>query len=111
MATPTILMAIIVFMAMFLGRFMPWERLLRRRLSTLEIVFATVFSIAIPFTVLAVMHPDGLASGLILIFWLLTACAVIGSAISSLLNSYIAFRSRAEEAEERETKLVEDIKK
>ena len=105
-----ILMGVIVFMAMFLGRFMPWERLLRRSLSSMEIAFATVFSIAIPFTILAVIHSEWQSTEMILTFWELCAAAVIGSGLSLLIHDLIEARSRAEDAIEREERLIRRIK-
>lgn len=111
MMETAILMGVIVFMAMFLGRFMPWERLMRRSLSVLEIAFATVFSISIPFTVLAVIQSSWTSLNLILSFWGLCGAAVVGSALASLIAALIDARSRADEAEEREERLIRRIKK
>jgi uncharacterized membrane protein (DUF4010 family) len=106
-----ILMAAIVFLAMFLGRFMPWERLLRRKVSAMETVVAVIFSISIPYSILAIIEPAWTSCNLILSFWGLCGSAVIGSAVSSFIVTLLAARSRADEAEEREERLIRRIKK
>ena len=106
-----ILMGVIVFMAMFLGRFVPWERLCRHHLSSFETAFGVVFSIALPFTLLILINPLQSGRDMLLEFWGLCAASALGSALSSLIVALMAASSRADEAEEREEKLIRRIKK
>lgn len=110
MAT-VILIGVIVFMSMFLGRFMPWEHICRHSLSSFEIAFAVVFSISLPFTALVILHADWTASSIILAFWGLCLAAVLGAGLAALIDALVKARSRADDAEEREERLIKRVKK
>lgn len=89
--------------------YFPWRAALRRDLHPTTHYGLAMLPVLLPYTVLLTTYPGWLAIELIGAIWALGLAAGGTSAALHLLDRYIGARDRADEAEDREQTLLDEV--
>lgn len=99
--------ALISFLIVAIEHYLPWQMILRKELPRLSAYIMGMLAIALPVTVHWTLFKSWTTSEIIISFWVITCAAGLGTLGCYILDGLIHNRARAEESEERESRLLD----
>ena len=102
---------VIVFLMVLVERYIPWRRILRRDVSGAMAYIMGILTVAIPFMILIALFPQWERNEILTFFGILIGAVGLGTILTRILDVVIRNRDRADEGEEREKALLNEVKK